>query len=84
VVEPNTVGTAFGIATAIQNIGLCIAPTLVGMIKDSTKEIDHGYFWVNAFFVFINIIGMLLNLSLYYIDINRNGGVLDRVEKESS
>ena len=37
VVEANTVGTAFGMATAIQNIGLCIAPTLVGMIKDSTK-----------------------------------------------
>lgn len=34
VVDPNSVGTAFGIATAIQNIGLVIAPTIVGMIKD--------------------------------------------------
>ena len=34
VVDPKSVGTAFGIATAIQNIGLVIAPTIVGMIKD--------------------------------------------------
>jgi MFS family permease len=80
VVEPNTVGTAFGMATAFQNIGLCIAPTFVGWIKDNTKQIDHGYFWVNVFFVFVNIIGLVLNVTLYYIDIKKNGGVLDKVQ----
>lgn len=34
VVPPAAVGTAFGLATAIQNIGLCIAPVVVGYIKD--------------------------------------------------
>lgn len=34
VVAPNSIGTAFGMATAIQNIGLVIAPTIVGYIKD--------------------------------------------------
>lgn len=34
VVSPRTVGTAFGLATSIQNIGLCTAPTIVGYIKD--------------------------------------------------
>lgn len=31
-VSPQTVGTAFGICTAIQNIGLVIAPTVVGYL----------------------------------------------------
>lgn len=34
VVSPNAVGTAFGLATSIQNIGLCTAPTIVGFIRD--------------------------------------------------
>ena len=37
VVDENSVGTAFGLATAIQNIGLTISPTIVGMIKDGTR-----------------------------------------------
>jgi len=82
-VSSTTVGTAFGIATAIQNIGLVISPTLVGLIKDNTKSIDHGYFWVNAYFVFINLIGLCLNISLYYIDINYNNSVLDRVDNST-
>jgi len=40
--------------------------------------VGHGYFWVNAFFVGINVIGLLLNMWLYYIDINDNNGVLDK------
>jgi nitrate/nitrite transporter NarK len=35
-VPAQSVGTAFGICTAIQNIGLVIAPTLVGWIKTHT------------------------------------------------
>jgi len=83
VVSPNAVGTAFGLATAIQNIGLVIAPTLVGMIKDNTKVVDHGYFYVNAFFIFINVVGLLLNMTLYYIDINHKDGILDKVDSAS-
>ena len=82
-VSASSTGTAFGIATAIQNIGLVVSPTFVGMIKDRTKNVDHGYFWVNAYFVFINIIGFILNLSLYYIDIYHNDSVLDKVDQGS-
>jgi len=83
VVEKHTVGTAFGLATAIQNIGLVLAPTIVGAIKDKTRHIDHGYYWCNAFFVAINIVGLVLNMSLYYIDIYHNKGVLDKVEGDN-
>jgi MFS family permease len=80
IVKPHTVGTAFGIATAIQNIGLVIAPTLVGYIKDQTKEYDHGYHYVMVFFMTINLVGLILNICLYTIDIYQMGGILDRVD----
>jgi nitrate/nitrite transporter NarK len=84
IVDSKSVGTAFGLATAIQNIGLTISPTIVGMIKDGTRSVDHGYFWVNMYFVAINVVGLLLNMSLYYIDIYHNDGVLDKVEADPS
>ena len=74
-------GSAFGLVTAIQNIGLVIAPTLVGYIKDQTKHIDHGYHYVMMFFVASNLVGFVLNMSLYTIDIYHNGGVLDKVDQ---
>ena len=80
VVAGHTIGTAFGLATAIQNIGLVLAPTVVGLIKDNTAAVGHGYFWTMAFFIGINIVGLILNLSLYYIDMNHNDGVLDKVD----
>jgi nitrate/nitrite transporter NarK len=70
------VGTAFGIATAIQNIGLTIAPTIVGYIKDKTG----GYYWVCAFFVGINLVGLVLNIILYFVDLKYMDGVLNKVD----
>lgn len=36
VVKPEQLGTAFGMITAFQNIGLVVTPLSVGFIKDST------------------------------------------------
>lgn len=83
VVAPRAVGTAFGLATSVQNIGLCIAPTIVGYIKDRTAHKDHGYFYVNAFFILINVIGLILNVNLWYIDRTYNNSVLDKVDAGS-
>jgi len=79
-VTPQTVGTAFGICTAIQNIGLVIAPTLVARIKTHTTK-GYGYFWVMMFFVAVNCIGFCCNAYLYYIDIKYYDGVLDKVDQ---
>jgi len=67
-------------ATAIQNIGLVIAPTIVGVIKDNTREVGHGYVYTMAFFILINVIGLILNLILYYLDVNYHNSVLDSVQ----
>jgi MFS family permease len=36
-VKGHTIGTAFGIATTFQNIGLVVAPPMIGYIIDNTK-----------------------------------------------
>lgn len=33
---------------------------------------------MNSFFILINIFGLVMNMGLYYIDIYRNNGVLDK------
>ena len=48
VVEPKTVGTAFGIAMAIQNIGMSFAPTIGNAIADNTESEDK-YYWVRKY-----------------------------------
>ena len=78
-VPPQTVGSAFGICTAVQNIGLVIAPTVVGIIKDNTTRGYH-YYWVCFLFVCINVVGFVLNLWLYIIDIKKYGGILNNVD----
>jgi hypothetical protein len=39
---------------------------------------------MNAFFVAINLVGLVLNMNLYYIDITYNNGILDKVDQVSS
>ena len=80
VVSETVVGSAFGVTTAFINIFLCIATTLVGEIKDRTIETDQGFFWVHAFFLSINVFGLLLSVMLYYIDIYHNDRVLDSIQ----
>jgi len=91
-VPAQTVGSAFGICTAIQNIGMVIAPTIVGVIKqhniiehyvdpDGTEHFVYDYKWVDFFFICINVISLFLNLWLYIIDIKYYDGVLNKVEK---
>ena len=79
-VSPQTVGTAFGICTAIQNMGLVIAPTVVGYLKTNTERM-FGYFWVMIFFICINIVGLGCNTYLYYIDRKYFDSVLHVVNK---
>lgn len=79
-VPPQTVGTAFGIATAIQNIGLVVAPYIVAYIKENTTK-TYGYYWVLIFFILVNVLGLICNSYSYYIDIKFNDGILNRVDK---
>ena len=45
VVPEKLVGTAFGIATALQNLMLTVVPLMLGAIHDYTVDTEFGYFW---------------------------------------
>lgn len=74
-VEPKTIGTAFGVATSIQNLGLGIGPLIVGAIKEGSSK-DHGYYWVTFFFVMMGLVGVASAISIYINDM-RTGGILN-------
>jgi len=52
----------------------------VGLIKTNTDRM-FGYFWVDVFFIAINVVGFFMNAYLYYIDIKYHDGILNRVDK---
>jgi len=76
-VEPRTVGTAYGICTAIQNIGLAYAPWQVISIIGS----DYNYKGADIFFIGVNIVGLISGIVLYIVDIKYYNGILDKVDK---
>ena len=86
-VEPRTVGTAYGICTAIQNIGLAYAPWQVSKIINMTTALDSegkviGTYYKGAdiFFIAVNIVGLASGIVLYIIDIKFNNGILNKVD----
>lgn len=80
VVEARTVGTAFGVCTAMQNAGLAIGPTIGGAINEATKDIDFGYYWQAFYWSMLMVIAIFVDLALYYVD-SKRGWVLNRVDK---
>ena len=42
---------------------------------------DQGYFWYFIFFDILAIIGTVLNVWLYFDDINKRKGILNKVDK---
>ena len=70
-VEARTLGTAFGICTMFQNLGTVIAPPIIGMIQNDTKNIDEsrfGYDYVELFFVVVSILAFCFNFGVYLYD----------------
>ena len=78
VVKEEYLGTAFGVAIAIQNAGLAFSPNIVGLIKTYTD----GYSMVSLFFIIIAIIGILSGVVLYYINIRDHKNALQKPTKD--
>ena len=78
VVAPRTLGTAFGLTTAIQNTGLVIAPLLVSILQDGTTK-DMGFFWPLVLLACFSGIGFCFNIVLYFDDRKNRGSVLHNV-----
>jgi nitrate/nitrite transporter NarK len=48
VVEPAAVGTAFGLATALQNLGMAISPMILTALHSSTKSFTFPFVYIIA------------------------------------
>lgn len=73
VVEPSRVGTAFGLMTMIQNIGLGLFPLLSGGLRDAT----HGYAASQVMFASLGAVGLVFAILLKRADA-KGSGVLER------
>merc|ERR1711862_260030 len=78
--EPKQIATAYGLCTAIQNIGMTISPLIAGSLLEHTSK-DDGYFWYITYFEVLGTIGICLNILLYVDDLKNRGGVLNSVDK---
>jgi len=72
IVRSERVGTAFGLMTAIQNIGLGLFPLLNGLLRDKTGS----YVASQVMFASLGLVGLTFALLLKRAD-RREGGVLD-------
>jgi len=78
VVEESRVGTAFGLLTAIQNVGLMVFPKASGWLIDRTG----GYTATQVMFAALGGAGLLFALLLLRSD-RRHGGVLEAAKAPS-
>lgn len=76
IVRKERVGTAFGLMTAIQNIGLALFPFLNGILRDIT----HTYTSSMIMFSSLGIVGLIFAILLKKADA-REGNILEHVEK---
>ena len=72
VVEEKRVGTAFGLMTAIQNLGLTFFPFMSGRLVDKT----HGYTASQVMFAGLGLAGLVFAVMLLRAD-KRNHSVLE-------
>jgi MFS family permease len=76
VVEKNRVGTAFGLTTTIQNLGLALFPWLNGYLRDLTSDYTASMMMFST----LGIFGLIFAALLMRAD-KHSGNVLERVEQ---
>jgi MFS family permease len=75
IVDARRVGTAFGLMTAIQNLGLATFPVANGALRDAT----HGYTASQIMFGALGFCGLIFSILLLRAD-RREGGHLERAK----
>lgn len=76
VVREERTGTAFGLMTAIQNIGLGLFPLLNGFLRDKT----HSYTASSLMFASLGLVGLVFAFLLKRAD-TKEGGILESRRK---
>ena len=70
VCDNEILGTAFGLITSVQNGGMALGPVIIGSIIKNTTYIKDGYFWMSWFFIIIGVICVVIQIILWYYDVN--------------
>lgn len=79
-VPARTLGSAYGLTTSIQNIGMFIGPQIIASIQGAVPDPDI-YTWSMVFLAGCAAAGFLINLWLLYDDLKYRDGVLYKVDK---
>jgi len=79
IVRQERVGTAFGLMTAIQNIGLGLFPLLNGLLRDKTGD----YVASQVMFASLGVVGLIFALLLKRAD-RRAGRILEIPQKKTA
>ena len=81
-VEARILGTAFGIATASQNMATVVSPIFTGYIQTSTAgppphdHAQYGYFWVEVYFILVSLIALTANITVWRFDKKKRENLL--------
>lgn len=76
VVDKRLVGTAYGIAFTMENVGSVFGPILVGLIADAnTTDGVIDYYWINIFLGGAAAVAFVTTIFLLIVDLAK-GGVL--------
>jgi cyanate permease len=73
VVKEEHTGTAFGLCTAVQNVGLGLFPYLNGLLRDATEDYTASM----VMFAGLGALGLVFAILLLRAD-HREGGALER------
>jgi MFS family permease len=82
VIEPTYQATAYGVVTAVQNLGLAVGPLIVGRLMPAPRcataeECISGWNRTEIFFVALGCAGVLCGLLLNLVDCTRKYAVLN-------
>jgi len=73
VVEENTVGTAYGVTTALQNFGMAVSPILLSKLHSATDAYSLPF----AYVILCCLLGVCSGIVIWILDC-RGGGHLSR------
>ena len=73
--DSKKLGTAYGIFTCLANILNTLMAMFVTWIQDNTHK-DHGFFWVEIFFIIFIVLSLLSVLAVHYADVKYRNGML--------
>uniref|UniRef100_A0A7S3DLR1 Lysosomal dipeptide transporter MFSD1 n=1 Tax=Palpitomonas bilix TaxID=652834 RepID=A0A7S3DLR1_9EUKA len=81
-VQPKAVGTAIGIATSLQMVGIGLCNILVGQIQDQFATPENPYFNSMILFMVNGVISIVLAIALVGVDY-KSGKILHRNKKDA-